>query len=81
MNKQIARLYDQALVLETNGDYATGELDPEKFAQLIVRECIATLKQSADQYDPRAQFLITEMAHLADLRLTEHFEISNARNS
>ena len=41
MNDRIAKLYDQALVLESNGDYVAGELDPVKFAELIVRECIA----------------------------------------
>ena len=40
MNEQIAKLYDQALVLESNGDYVCGELDPVKFAELIVAECI-----------------------------------------
>ena len=39
MNELIAKLYDQALVLESNGDYVAGELDPEKFAELIIREC------------------------------------------
>jgi len=40
MNDRIAKLYDQALVLESNGDYVAGELDPVKFAELIVRDCI-----------------------------------------
>jgi hypothetical protein len=40
MNERIAKLYDQALVLESNGDYVAGELDPVKFAELIVRDCI-----------------------------------------
>ena len=39
-NEQIAKLYDQALIIESNGDYVAGELDPAKFAELIVRECI-----------------------------------------
>jgi hypothetical protein len=26
-------------MLESNGDYVAGELDPVKFAQLIVEEC------------------------------------------
>jgi len=39
MNELIAKLYDQALVLESNGDYVAGELDPVEFAELIVREC------------------------------------------
>lgn len=43
MNERIAKLYDQALVLESNGDYVAGELDPVKFAELIVQECIDNL--------------------------------------
>ena len=39
MNERIAKLYDQAIMLEGNGDYVAGELDPAKFAELIVREC------------------------------------------
>ena len=40
MNERIAKLYDQAIVLEGNGDYVAGELDPVKFAELITRESI-----------------------------------------
>ena len=39
MNQRIAKLYDRALVLDSNGDYVAGELDPEKFAELIIQEC------------------------------------------
>jgi hypothetical protein len=39
MNERIAQLYDQAIVLENNGDYVAGELDPIKFAELIIRQC------------------------------------------
>ena len=39
MNEQIRLLYDQSIVIEDGGDYVYGELDPEKFAELIVREC------------------------------------------
>jgi len=39
MNERILKLYDQAIILEDNGDYVTGELDPVKFAELIVKEC------------------------------------------
>jgi len=45
MNERIAKLYDQALVLESNGDYVAGELDPVKFAELIVRECMTQIQQ------------------------------------
>ena len=39
MNKLIAKLYEQAIVIEDGGDYVCGELDPVKFAELIVAEC------------------------------------------
>jgi hypothetical protein len=39
MNERIAKLYDQAIVVGDAGDYVCGELDPVKFAELIVREC------------------------------------------
>jgi hypothetical protein len=41
VNERIAKLYDQAIIIEDGGDYVCGELDPEKFAELIVRECAA----------------------------------------
>ena len=40
MNERIAKLYDQAIIILDGGDYVCGELDPVKFAELIVRECI-----------------------------------------
>lgn len=39
MNERIAELYNRAIVLEGNADYTAGELDPVKFAELIVKEC------------------------------------------
>ena len=50
MNERIAKLYDQAIMLESNGDYVAGELDPVKFAELIVREC-ARVVNNADLED------------------------------
>lgn len=43
MNERIAKLYDQAIVIEDGVDYVTGELDPKKFAELIVQECVNVL--------------------------------------
>jgi len=37
-DEQIAKLYDQALVIESNGDYVAGELDPVKFAKLVAEQ-------------------------------------------
>ena len=39
MNERLMELYDQAIIVEGNGDYVAGELDPFKFAELIIREC------------------------------------------
>jgi hypothetical protein len=44
MNERIAKLYDQAIVIEDGGDYVCGELDPVKFAELIIRECAGIVK-------------------------------------
>jgi hypothetical protein len=57
MNDQIAKLYDQALVLEGNGDYVAGELDPVKFAELIVRECVDIVADAVDQREPASTYV------------------------
>ena len=48
MNERIAKLYDQAIVIEDGGDYVCGELDPVKFAELIVRECAQLVEDNMD---------------------------------
>ena len=50
MNKLIAKLYEQAIVIEDGGDYVCGELDPVKFAELIVRMCA----DAADMYEGKS---------------------------
>ena len=47
MNEIIAKLYDKAISIKNGGDYVCGELDPEKFAELIVRDCA---EQAGDCY-------------------------------
>jgi len=44
-NEQIAKLYDQALIIESNGDYVAGELDPVKFAKLVEDKVTARYMQ------------------------------------
>jgi len=39
MNDLLAKLYDQALVIQEGENFVSGNLDPVKFAELIVREC------------------------------------------
>jgi len=45
MNEIIAKLYDQAIVIEDGGDYVCGELDPLKFAESIVKECLSQVEE------------------------------------
>jgi len=52
MNELIAKLYDQALVIEGNSDYVAGELDPVKFAELIVRECCDKFVDMQHKFHP-----------------------------
>jgi len=68
MNERILKLYDQAIILEGNGDYVTGELDPFKFAELIVREC-ANYAYSDDQ-DHKAM-----LKHFGVEELKHHFGV------
>ena len=48
MNELITKLYDKAVVIEDGGDYVFEELDPVKFAELIVRECARVADISDD---------------------------------
>lgn len=66
MNKRIAELYDQAVVVEVGGDYVAGELDPVKFAELIVQEC-AGLVQGVP--------IDTMGYHSADQKIKQHFGV------
>jgi len=46
MNKRIRELYNQSLVVQNDdAQWIEGELDSEKFAQLIVRECAEFSRQ------------------------------------
>jgi len=48
-DEQIAKLYDQALVIESNGDYVAGELDPVKFAKLVAEHEREACAKEADK--------------------------------
>jgi hypothetical protein len=47
MNERLMELYDQAIIVEGNGDYVAGELDPVKFAELIVQECVNIIEPTS----------------------------------
>jgi hypothetical protein len=48
MNERIKKLYEQAGLIGANGHFEYDFFDPEKFAQLMVRECarVAIAKQT-----------------------------------
>jgi len=50
MNERLAQLYDRAIVIEGTSDYRAGELDPVKFAELIVLECVRISRTSTDGF-------------------------------
>jgi len=55
-DEQIAKLYDQALVIENNGDYVAGELDLVKFAELVAQHerlmCSKFLQETINPLKP-----------------------------
>jgi len=69
MNELIAKLYDQALVLESNGDYVAGELDPVKFAMLIVKECVEQV------WYTREDGINGNISEVIKDRIKEHFGV------
>ena len=60
MNERIAKLYDQAIVIEDGGDYVCGELDPVKFAELIIKECGQIAYSEENDYGNKIRFMILE---------------------
>ena len=70
MNEIIAKLYDKAIVIEDGGDYVCGELDPEKFAELIIRECIDLALGSSHRED--------DMGAIVANKIKEHCGVSDA---
>jgi hypothetical protein len=46
MNDLLANLYDQALVIQEGENFVSGNLDPVKFAELIVQECLLAISKT-----------------------------------
>ena len=64
MNERIKELYEQAMEQHISNNSAWEELNPEKFAELIVKECADFLKDKLDD-------------HFAAEQLVEHFGVEN----
>ena len=69
MNERIAKLYDQAIVIEDGGDYVCGELDPVKFAELIVEECAEIAKHHVMNISTYRD------AEFVDQQIKQHFGV------
>lgn len=90
MNEIIANLYNQAIVIEDGGDYVCGELDPMKFADLIIKECAELAKnkaciimQKAEEYAADKEEMINATSAAFHLEILEqeirkHFGVSDA---
>ena len=69
MNERIQELYNQALEQHYSNNMAWEELNPQKFAELIVRECIQVCKSRVGNSD----YNTGRMHCVSDLK--EHFGV------
>lgn len=71
MNERIKKLKEQATSYTWNGNDVTEELDEQKFAELIVRECIDIAKDvNRNPYLPDG-----EQARQIIKNITKHFGV------
>jgi len=58
MNKRIRELYNQSLVIRNDdAQWIGGELDSEKFAELIVKECVGIVADAVDHREPASTYV------------------------
>jgi len=58
MNKRIKELYNQSLVVRNDDvQWIESELDSEKFAELIVRECVGIVADAVDHREPASTYV------------------------
>ena len=77
MNQRIKEIYNKALEQHVSNNMAWEELNPEKFAELVVRECYDTIKK--DMELAHIQLIPIDFVTYANGRLQrilkEHFEV------
>ena len=68
MNKRIRELYDQCIVGRNNDAQwiFEGDLDPEKFAELIVQECANIVTDAVDHREPASTYADKIRQHFGD---------------
>lgn len=69
MNERIKKLKEQATSYTWNGNDVTEELDEQKFAELIVAECMGLV----DGYTYPVQTQSHTIYHIASDTIKEHF--------
>ena len=50
MNEEIRQLADQCFIVDTQGNISANEYMIERFAELIVQECIHAVEDTNDRY-------------------------------
>jgi hypothetical protein len=70
MNERIKKLKEQATSYTWNGNDVTEELDEEKFAELIVRECIKVVDDTMTENQEMNIGLV-----MASAAIVAHFEV------
>ena len=56
MNERIKQLYEQAMEQHVSNNMAWEELNPEKFAELIVKECARAADEGMAQVTMRVEW-------------------------
>jgi hypothetical protein len=76
MNERIQKLIEQATTIEEHGWGASYEhFDKQKFAELIVRECVDRVTSKANRWGDMTGFAIKESILDCAKDLKEHFGV------
>jgi hypothetical protein len=76
MNERIQELKEQAMEWvpnQVNPDTKIRLLNAEKFAELIIRECILTIQMGITRDGPNTEKYMRSMKHIKQIR--EHFGV------
>ena len=71
MNEQIRELYNQSFEKK----YRVTVLNPEKFAELIIRECMTTILEESKWYWDKDEFESSNAIQNAARKVKEHFGV------
>ena len=76
MNEKIKALYEQAMEQCVSNNMAWEELNPQKFAELIIKECTTICKDTAEKhYNPVLYRHESIAAFTCHRKIKEHFGV------